>query len=401
VLVNKSFKKYLITSFIIIIIFLIVFLRVNILEFKNYNYQNNIFINNLISNILDKYPDLKKDEIIDLLNNPNLENNNVLKEYGIDLISDSLVLKNETMIKQSIILNMIIILLLSFFLVITYVIYKRQKDNELKQISLYLEDITSGNYKLEIDTNTTDDLSILKNEIYKITVMLKETNLILKQDKLLLKTSLEDLSHQLKTPLTGIMLMLDALDKCDNSLKKDYVKDIKRLVLNINFLVNSLLKLAKFDANTIVFHNEKIKLKEIIDEAIKNVSVLAELKNIKIENIGNENNQMIGDLKWQVEAITNILKNSCEYSKENSKIEILHEENKMYSKITIKDYGCGMDSKDLKHLFERFYKGKNSSSDSVGIGMSLAKAIIEHNNGYITVNSKVLVGTIFVIKYLK
>ena len=110
---------------------------------------------------------------------------------------------------------------------------------------------------------------------------------------------------------------------------------------------------------------------------------------------------MIGDFKWQIEAITNILKNCIEYSYNDSNIEIEHDENKLYSSIIIKDYGKGMDKDDLKHLFERFYKGKNSSSNSVGIGMSLAKAIIEHNNGYISVSSKVNKGTTFTIKYMK
>jgi len=94
------------------------------------------------------------------------------------------------------------------------------------------------------------------------------------------------------------------------------------------------------------------------------------------------------DFKWQVEAITNILKNCVEHSYDGSKIDIDYEQNNIYTKIEIKDYGIGIDEKDLPHIFERFYKGKNSSNDSVGIGLALAKSIIKENNGHIDVVSK-------------
>lgn len=125
------------------------------------------------------------------------------------------------------------------------------------------------------------------------------------------------------------------------------------------------------------------------------------MKNIKINLNGNKEIKVKCDFKWQVEAITNILKNCIEHSNANSKISINYEENKIYSKIEIKDEGVGIDKEDLPHIFERFYKGKNSSSDSIGIGLALAKSIIEKNNGYISVNSKLNEGSIFTIKYFK
>lgn len=125
------------------------------------------------------------------------------------------------------------------------------------------------------------------------------------------------------------------------------------------------------------------------------------MKNIKINLNGNKEIKVKCDFKWQVEAITNILKNCIEHSNTNSKISINYEENKIYSKIEIKDEGVGIDKEDLPHIFERFYKGKNSSSDSIGIGLALAKSIIEKNNGYISVNSKLNEGSIFTIKYFK
>ena len=399
---NQELKKFLVKVIIVFIPFLIIFFLVNRSEFLFYNYQNNLFINNLINEVINRYPDISKEEIISLLDNQEENTNNILEEYGIDLELDSLVLKNEEVIKTSIIINVFLLLIFILILVIFYFQYLKNHNRELSNITNYLESINEGNYKLEIDTNQEDYLSTLKNEIYKITVMLKEQASNSKNDKLALKTSLEDLSHQLKTPLTSISIMLDNISNVniDSKTKQEFIKDIRREVLNISFFVNTILKLARFDANTITFSKTSFLISTLLQEAIKNVSMLADLKNIKIVVTG-LNEYIIGDFKWQVESITNILKNCIEYSNYNSLISINYGENKLYSYIKIQDRGIGMDKEDLKNLFIRFYKGKNSKSDSVGIGLALAKTIIEHDNAYISVDSKKDEGTVFVIKYMK
>ncbi len=399
---NQELKKFLVKVIIVFIPFLIIFFLVNRSEFLFYNYQNNLFINNLINEVTNRYPDISKEEIISLLDNQEENTNNILEEYGIDLELDSLVLKNEEVIKTSIIINVFLLLIFILILVIFYFQYLKNHNRELSNITNYLESINEGNYKLEIDTNQEDYLSTLKNEIYKITVMLKEQASNSKNDKLALKTSLEDLSHQLKTPLTSISIMLDNISNVniDSKTKQEFIKDIRREVLNISFFVNTILKLARFDANTITFSKTSFLISKLLQEAIKNVSMLADLKNIKIVVTGS-NEYILGDFKWQVEAITNILKNCIEYSNSDSLITINYGENKLYSYIKIQDRGIGMDKEDLKNLFIRFYKGKNSKSDSVGIGLALAKTIIEHDNAYISVDSKKGEGTVFVIKYMK
>ena len=399
---NQELKKFLVKVIIVFIPFLIIFFLVNRSEFLFYNYQNNLFINNLINEVINRYPDISKEEIISLLDNQEENTNNILEEYGIDLELDSLVLKNEEVIKTSIIINVFLLLIFILILVIFYFQYLKNHNRELSNITNYLESINEGNYKLEIDTNQEDYLSTLKNEIYKITVMLKEQASNSKNDKLALKTSLEDLSHQLKTPLTSISIMLDNISNVniDSKTKQEFIKDIRREVLNISFFVNTILKLARFDANTITFSKTSFLISKLLQEAIKNVSMLADLKNIKIVVTGS-NEYILGDFKWQVEAITNILKNCIEYSNFDSLITINYGENKLYSYIKIQDRGIGMDKEDLKNLFIRFYKGKNSKSDSVGIGLALAKTIIEHDNAYISVDSKKDEGTVFVIKYMK
>ena len=402
---NKiELKKMCITSCIVVIIFLIIFSILIYKQYKTYTYNFNQKIAGIIDNVLEKYPDIEKREIVEILNSSDGTNNEILMEYGIELDKDSVILENYTDFQKFIIID--INTLIVFILILSIIVFKynHSESKKINEITKYIEEINRGNYRLNIEENTEDELSILKNELYKITVMLKEVAENSQKDKTTLKDSLSDISHQIKTPITSILIMLDNILSDENmpeDIKKDFIKDIKREIVNIKFLVESILKLSKIDSNSIKFIKKEVFIKDIINEAVKNVSMLSELKNIKIIVSGDDSIKTICDLKWQVEAITNILKNCIEHSYENKKIYINYNQNNMYTELKIEDNGTGIDAKDLPHIFERFYKGKNSSSDSVGIGLALSKSIIESNNGYIQVDSELNKGTIFIIKYLK
>ena len=402
---NKiELKKMCITSCIVIIIFLITFSILIYKQYKTYTYNFNQKIAGIIDNVLEKYPDIEKREIVEILNSSDKTNNEILREYGIELDKDSVILENNTDFQKFIIID--VSTLIVFILILSIIVFKynHSESKKINEITKYIEEINRGNYKLNIEENTEDELSILKNELYKITIKLKEVAENSQKDKTTLKDSLSDISHQIKTPNTTILIMLDNILSDENmpeDIKKDFIKDIKREIVNIKFLVESILKLSKIDSNSIKFIKKEVFIKDIINEAVKNVSMLSELKNIKIIVSGDDSIKTICDLKWQVEAITNILKNCIEHSYENKKIYINYNQNNMYTELKIEDNGTGIDAKDLQHIFERFYKGKNSSSDSIGIGLALSKSIIESNNGYIQVDSKLNKGTTFIIKYLK
>lgn len=402
---NKiELKKMCITSCIVIIIFLITFSILIYKQYKTYTYNFNQKIVGIIDNVLEKYPDIEKREIVEILNSSDKTNNEILREYGIELDKDSVILENNTDFQKFIIIDISTLILFILILSIIFFKYNHSESKKINEITKYIEEINRGNYKLNIEENTEDELSILKNELYKITIMLKEVAENSQKDKTTLKDSLSDISHQIKTPITSILIMLDNILSDENmpeDIKKDFIKDIKREIINIKFLVESILKLSKIDRNSIKFIKKEVFIKDIINEAVKNVSMLSELKNIEIIVSGDDSIKTICDLKWQVEAITNILKNCIEHSYENRKIYINYNQNNMYTELKIEDNGTGIDAKDLPHIFERFYKGKNSSSDSVGIGLALSKSIIESNNGYIQVDSKLNKGTTFIIKYLK
>ena len=276
-----------------------------------------------------------------------------------------------------------------------------EDDLEVNKIIKLIEDINHKNYELKLDDLSEDKISILKQEIYKTTVMLREQADNSLKDKISLKESLQDISHQLKTPLTSITIMLDNMidnPDMDNIVRDKFIRQIKREVLNITFLVQSILTLSKFESNTISFIEEDNNIKDIIDMAISNVANLCDLKDIKIIFKG-KNSKIYCDFRWQVEAITNILKNAI--SGKGSKIIIEGMINNLYYEIKIRDYGKGMDKEDVDNIFKRFYKGKMSSGDSVGIGLSLSKKIIEKDNGMISVDSTKGEGTTFIIKYFK
>lgn len=401
---NKiELKKSIIISLVITIIFSIFMAIINIYEYKEYTKNFNKNIASIIDLIQSKYPEISTDEIIGILNSEKIPQNNSLKKYGIDLEKNTVILENNKINNKFIKIEIILLITTSISLLIVFMLYERKQDKEIDKITKYLEAINDKNYTLKIDENSEEELSILKNELYKVTVMLRENASNTLKDKINLKRALEDISHQLKTPLTSILIILDNLidnPEMDYQTRVEFLHDLKRETTRIQSLIQSILKLSKFDSNTIQFIKQDIYLKQIVDEAIKNTGSLADLKNIKINVEGNKKIKLNCDLLWQIEAITNILKNCIEHSKENTQIDIKYNNNSVYSYITITDYGEGISKEDLPHIFERFYRGKNSSNESIGIGLSLSKTIIESNNGIVSVESN-SDKTTFIIKYFK
>ena len=401
---NKiELKKSIIISLVITIIFSIFMAIINIYEYKEYTKNFNKNIASIIDVIQSKYPEISTDEIIGILNSEKIPQNNSLKKYGIDLEKNTVILENNKINNKFIKIEIILLITTSISLLIVFMLYERKQDKEIDKITKYLEAINDKNYTLKIDENSEEELSILKNELYKVTVMLRENASNTLKDKINLKRALEDISHQLKTPLTSILIILDNLidnPEMEYQTRVEFLHDLKRETTRIQSLIQSILKLSKFDSNTIQFIKQDIYLKQIVDEAIKNTGSLADLKNIKINVEGNKKIKLNCDLLWQIEAITNILKNCIEHSKENTQIDIKYNNNSVYSYITITDYGEGISKEDLPHIFERFYRGKNSSNESIGIGLSLSKTIIESNNGIVSVESN-SDKTTFIIKYFK
>lgn len=399
---NVYLRKYLLKSLCAIMFFIILLCLVNKVEYNKYKYNTNQKINGIVAKIQEKYPEIGKEEIIEILNSNNKDN--VFNEYGYDINKDSYINQNNEVYIKFNILKIFILLLSFMILIYLFVRYYFKRDNEIEKIIKCLEKINQKNYEIDINDVSEDKLSILKHEIYKTTVMLKENTEKGNQDKINLKKSLQDISHQLKTPLTSSIIMLDnIIDDLENDIeiKPEFIKKVKKDISKISFLIQSILKLSMFESNTITFIRKEIPVKKIINSSIENIENLCDLKNIKIVVKDRSKNKIYCDYRWQVEALTNILKNAVDYSFNDSIIIVEVDKNNTYTLIKIKDFGKGMSEDETINIFKRFYKGKNSSSDSNGIGLSLAKAIIEKDNGRVIVNSLKGEGTTFSIKYFK
>ena len=384
---------------------MVILLLISMYEYHTYTVNFNDKLAQIVYTLNEKYPSLTEDEIMEILNSDGTSDTEFFEKYGIDLEVQSILLRNDEVHLKFVILNMVFFAVIIVLISLIYLRYDRRKDRDIKDITNYIEEINKKNYELQIDSMSEDELSILKTEIYKTTIMLKEAAENSALDKINLKRSLEDISHQLKTPLTSILIMLDNLlddDEMHADVRNDFIRDIRREIINVNFLVQSLLKLSKFDADTIQLIRKDVPARQIVEEAVQKVSTLSDLKNVSISiEEHNENIRIFCDLSWQVEAVTNILKNCIEHSGENSCIIIKINSNKIYNSITITDNGEGIAPKDLPHIFERFYKGENSNPESVGIGLALAKTIIEQDNGFVRVESEKGKYTKFEIHYYK
>ena len=405
---NKNLKYLILPMFILTIVMCIAFTIQTFNQYKQVSIIVNQKMDNIIGTITEKYPEIDTKEIIKILNSSNIEESKTgqaeLLKYGIDIKEVNSIIQVENQMKFNLIANILLIILFSFLWLIIILFYLKRRDKKIKQITKYINEIKNKKYELNIDENSEDELSNLKNELYKITIMLKEESEISKKDKENLKISVEDISHQLKTPLTSITIMLDNLKEnpnMDENTKQKFIFEISKQIDWINWLVISMLKLSKLDANVVQFYDEKINLNKFITEIVKNLEIPIEIKNQNIIINGDNEADFVGDYKWQQEAVTNIIKNCIEHNKENGTITIKYEENNLFTKISIKDEGIGIEKEDLKHIFERFYKGKNSTENSVGIGLSLSKNIIEKNNGIILCKSEIGKGTEFIIKYIK
>lgn len=400
---RKTLIKVLLTNIVIVLLFIIIFVVVIKMQNKVYSKIVNEKINDIINNVMEKYPEVKEEDILKIINNRDDSSENILEKYGYDdelsYIKELRENINKNLINTAVLIGIFGIASLSIFM--RYVLIQ---EKELKEINEYIKEVNNKNYSLKIEDNKDGELSRLRNELYKTTVILREAAENSEEEKEKLSIAIADISHQLKTPLTSIRIMLDNIsDNPDmpQEIREDFIQDISKQVEHMSSLVISLLKTAKFDAGTIKMENEEIDAKKLIDSVINNLAILIEIKEIEVITKIDEKAIFIADYKWQQEALTNILKNAIEHSQPKSNIYIIVENTSIFLKIKIKDEGQGIEQKDLKHIFERFYKAKNCNEDSIGIGLSLAKTIIEQNNGYIKATSEVGKGTLFEIKYIK
>ena len=396
-------KNKLVITITIIVIFIINIL-LNYFTYRKFTNITNNFVASIINEISVNYPNIDDTEIIEIINSSNYDtNSDILTNYGFTINDLSILKSLEDEYHQVLFINITVFIIITLIIILLIYLNSRRNKKELNNIIKYLKELNRGNYNLAIDLNNEGELSILKNEIYTTTIMLREKAEQERQDKINLKDSLTNISHQLKTPLTSISLLVDNLsdELIPDNIKQEFLSDIKNQVESINELIIILLKLSRFDANVITFNKESINVKNILIDILKHIDILREVKNIDSHLTGSNDVTFMGDYKWEYEALSNIIKNCLEYTPQNKNIYITYKETNIYTEIIIQDEGLGMTPEEKNKIFTRFYKGINSSNNNFGIGLSLAKEIITKDNGKIKVASKLNNGTTFKIRYYK
>ena len=393
-------KRMVILIIIITLVYLFAFNMIYLYQETIYKEKYNKFVNNIIYVVKKNYPNVSNKELSDILNGKS--EYNYLNEYGIDVDNEFALMSMNNGNRKILIINNAVFGLFILILIVILISRNNYENKKLEEIIYLIEEINKKNYNLNINGTDETMISKLKNEIYKTVVMLKNDSENSLKDKIIIKTYLEDISHQLKTPLTVISIALDNLidnPNMDEKSRNEFISKIAKENANINNLVQNLLKLSRFDVNVINFVNKNISIKDLLNKSVDKISLVADLKNIDLKLSILENFNLNIDPNWQIEAISNIIKNAIEHSSENDAVYVFAEDNKIYSKIEIINNGV-IDDKELNKIFDRFYTNKKGYSESVGIGLSLAKNIIEKNNGKIDVNSKDG-KTAFIIKYYK
>lgn len=272
---------------------------------------------------------------------------------------------------------------------------------ELKKLAQYLRHISSGNYTLDVRDNNEGELSILRNEIFKVTTILSEHGSLLQADKVQLTNAISDISHQLKTPLTSMTVMTDLLhDPHLPTIKRtEFTQNIQVQLERLDWLVTSLLKLSKIDAGTVDFKKEDVNVRRLIEHSLEPLMIPFDIKEQIVLIEGKDNVTLTGDFEWTSEALINILKNCVEHTREKGQLTITYEHNVLYTEINIQDEGGGISKADLPYIFKRFYKGEKASGDSVGIGLAMAYTIITKQGGNIEVEIEEGVGSTFRITF--
>ena len=380
----KSFIRRFIALFFIAIVFGVATTFVNLKIIKSKVVENNQAI---VGNILSKKPEME-DEIIDIITQGNSKENmdlgkEILAKYNY---KDNISFENEVIINKSLkeilIINIIVISILLISFLLLSLIYFGKIYKDIKDMTDYVYNSSEGHFYNMKNRNQEGQIGLLKTELIKMTNILKEKVELLNKEKIFLNEAISDISHQLKTPMTSLIILNDLM-------YEDLPKE------------TSMLKLSKVEAKVINFEKGEVKINELIKRAISPSLIPMEIKNIELKIKGNENAVYKGDMNWSSEAIVNIIKNCVEHTPQGGKIEISYEENPLYSEIVIKDNGEGIDDKDLPNIFKRFYKGKSAKEDSVGIGLAMAKSIIESQNGDIYVKSEKNKGSEFHIIFHK
>ncbi len=374
----------------------------------------------IVGTVAQRYPQAEAQVVQDLLRSPGADSvklgTQVLEKYGLG-DSPSIALRAgvpvgyqspaETGVAAGLLARLLpvglaLVGLVCAGFVLLLVRYQLAVSAQVAGLSAYLRQIDAGDYALDVRDNGEGSFSLLKNDLYKVTVRLREQAELLQKDKTALSNLIADISHQIKTPLTSLGVLADLLaEDPPEQDRRAFVERLRAQLGRIQWLVSALLKLARLDAGTAAFKSEPVDVRRLIERALESLHIPLEIKNQRLEVHGDDGASFSGDINWSAEALTNVVKNCIEHTPDGGKIEISYAANTLYTEIIVSDDGRGIASRDMPNIFNRFYRGENAGENSVGIGLALAKAIFNAQGGDISVRSQPGVGVSFEIRVFR
>ena len=407
-IINPEYRRHLVLLIafqVIMCISLILLTSIQLDEVNKEVYKQNIA---MLGKMASYFPESSESLAKIILNTPTNEQieygKSILSKYGY---KEDMIIKNQPIVKNVLSKAYTTIFIFTILMSIPIIILMTSQYKKIyKKINLLsntAEKVVTGEYqKIEYE-NCEGDFSILFSRFNQMIDKLKVSMEKLKQDKLFLKNIISDISHQLKTPLASLIVYNDLLLEQENispNLKDEYLNNSRNQLDRMHWLIISLLKMARLEAGAISFKKQHFLLEEAVGNSIESLKPMINNKNHNIRLDVKEEISIVSDKEWLTEALSNIIKNCIEHTKENGKIEISVEMTPLFKRIVISDNGEGIDKKDIPRIFERFYKGSNQvKADSIGIGLALSKLIIEGLDGSITVKSIVDEGTTFCITF--
>jgi len=376
-------------SIILSVVFLLSFAH----KFASDQYR---VLSDITGYITAKYPD-EEQELLRLIKRSTLQqpeyndtNASILYSYGYTLQTFKFRYYNMELFYIALVSPLLLLLILLFIIMI-----KNGYKTRIRSLTDYLEQINQDKAPV-LTAHKEDDFSLLEDEMYKTITMLRQTREEAVKEQCNLADSLADISHQLKTPLSSISIMVQLLGEEQDNI---YTDCIKKQTVHLEHLVETLITLARIDAGVIKLKNQEVNIYTMLQLSLEELEAVILDKNIKVSVPNHPELYYMGDMDWSIEAFTNLIKNCIEHTPNDGSIKLEYFRNPLYTQIQIEDSGEGFSEKDLPRIFERFYRGEKAAEGSAGIGLALAKALIEQQNGVISAENLQGGGACFIIRF--